>query len=139
MDRSFSMNVREFVDQCNRLNDIALELEISGNVDNMSMEVEKELQLFRILQEAVSNIRKHSQASQASILLEKTETKLTMTISDNGVGFDPIQVGLERGGHFGLQIMYERAHEIGAQIELKSNPGFGTQVIVMMDLQEPQE
>jgi signal transduction histidine kinase len=136
IDRGFTANVRDFVDQCNRLDDLALELEISSSVDTLNMEVEKELQLIRILQEAVSNIRKHSQASEAYIRLEKNATHLIMTISDNGVGFDPVRTGLERGGHFGLQIMFERAREIGAHIEIKSNPGSGTQVIATMELQE---
>jgi len=137
VDSGFAANVREFVDQCNRLNDLlTLELEISNDVDVLSMDAEKELQLFRILQEAVSNIRKHSQASEAMIRLEKNETQLTMIISDNGVGFNPVQIGLEREGHFGLQIMFERAHAIDAHIEIKSNPGSTTQIIVAMDLQE---
>lgn len=134
VDRGFSTNVRDFVDQCNRLDDLALELEISSAVSTLNMEVEKELQLFRVLQEAVSNIRKHSRASEASVSLKIKETQLVMIISDNGVGFDPVKTGVERGGHFGLQIMFERAHEIGAHIEIKSNPGSGTQVIVTMDL-----
>lgn len=134
IDRGFSVNVREFIDQCNRLEDLMLELNISGDVDTLALDVEKELQLFRILQEAVSNIRKHSKSSEASVSLKKRENQLIMTISDDGVGFDPMQTGLERGGHFGLQIMFERAREIGAHIEIKSNPGSGTQVIVAMDL-----
>jgi signal transduction histidine kinase len=136
VDKGLLVNVREFIDQCNRLNDRTLELEISSDSDSLEMEVEKELQLFRILQEAVSNIRKHSMASRASVRLEKNESQMIMTISDNGVGFDPVQTGLERGGHFGLLIMFERAREIGAHIEIKSNPGSGTQVIVVMNLQE---
>jgi signal transduction histidine kinase len=128
--------VREFVDQCNRLGDLMLRLETSGDMDSLTMKIEEELHLFRILQEAVSNIRKHSMSPEASIYLKKEEAQLIMTISDNGVGFDPVQTGLERGGHFGLQIMFERAREIGAHIEIKSNPGFGTQITVNMDLQE---
>ena len=137
IDSGFSVSVREFIDQCNRLDDVMLELEISSDVDALTLDVEKELQLFRILQEAVSNIRKHSRSSEASVSLNKKENQLIMIISDNGVGFDPVQTGLERGGHFGLQIMFERAREIDARIEIKSNPGSGTQVIVIMDLQEP--
>lgn len=137
IDSGFSVSVREFIDQCNRLNDLMLKLEISSDIDTLTMDVEKELQLFRILQEAVSNIRKHSRSSEASVSLNKKENQLIMIISDNGVGFDPVQTGLERGGHFGLQIMFERAREIDAHIEIKSNPGSGTQVIVIMDLQEP--
>jgi signal transduction histidine kinase len=139
VDRGFANNVRDFIEQCNRLDDLALELEISKDVDVLNMGVEKELQLFRILQEAVSNIRKHSNASDASVRLEKNESQMIMIISDNGVGFDPVETGLDRGGHFGLRIMFERAREIGAHVEIKSNPGSGTQVIVTMDLQELQK
>ena len=57
-----------------------------------------------------------------------------MTITDNGVGFDPVQTGLARVGHFGLQIMFERAHEIGAHIEINSTPGHGTRVIVAIEV-----
>jgi len=137
IDRGFSVNVREFIDQCNRLEDLMMELDISNDVDNLTLDVEKELQLFRILQEAVSNIRKHSRSSEASVSLKTKENQLIMIISDNGVGFDPMETGLERKGHFGLRIMFERAREVGAHIEIKSNPGSGTQVIVTMDLQEP--
>ena len=135
VDRGFSANVRDFVDQCNRLDDnLGLELDISDGMDALTMEPEKELQLFRILQEAVSNIRKHSMASEATIRLKKNESQLIMLVSDNGVGFDPVKAGVERGGHFGLRIMFDRAREVGAYVEIKSNPGAGTQIIVSMDL-----
>jgi signal transduction histidine kinase len=134
IDRGFANNVRDFIEQCNRLDDLSLELEISPAVDELEMEIAIELQLFRILQEAVSNIRKHSRASEASIHLGKNEGSLTMAIFDNGVGFDPVQTGLERGGHFGLQIMFERAREIGAHVEIRSNPGAGTQITVTMNV-----
>jgi signal transduction histidine kinase len=137
IDSGFAVNVREFIDQCNRLNELMLELEISNDVDALTMNVETELQLFRILQEAVSNIRKHSKSSEASVSLKKKDNQLIMIISDNGVGFDPMETGLERKGHFGLRIMFERAREVGAHIEIKSNPGSGTQVIITLDLQEP--
>jgi signal transduction histidine kinase len=136
VDKGFANNVREFIDQCNRLDDLALELEISKEVDNLELDVEKELQLFRILQEAVSNIRKHSMASEATIRLEMNKDQFVLTISDNGVGFDPVKTGVERAGHFGLRIMFERAREVGANVEIKSNPGLGTRVIVTLNIQE---
>ena len=71
IDSGFSLSVREFIDECNRLNDLMFELEISSDIDTLTMDVEKELQLFRILQEAVSNIRKHSRSSEASVSLKK--------------------------------------------------------------------
>ena len=130
LEQGLVQGVREFVDQCNRLDDLALELELSGDLDSVKLEQEQALQLFRILQEAVSNVRKHSRATEASISLMRMGDRLEMSVRDNGVGFDPFLTGLERRGHFGMQIMVERAHAIGAQIEIKSSPGQGTQVIV---------
>ena len=134
VDRGLAKNVREFVEQCNRLDELWLELEISSAVEDLNLGTEKELQLLRILQEAVSNVRKHSMATEVSIRLEKKLNQAMLTITDNGVGFDPVQTGLARVGHFGLQIMFERAYEIGAHIEIKSTPGHGTQVIVAIDI-----
>jgi signal transduction histidine kinase len=127
-------SVREFVDQCNRLDDLPLELEVVGDMESLNLDHETALQLLRILQEAVSNIRKHSQATEASIRLEKQPDNLAMNIRDNGIGFDPFLSGLERKGHFGMRIMVERAHAIGAQIEIKSAPRQGAQVIVTLAL-----
>jgi signal transduction histidine kinase len=134
VEQGLVASAREFVDQCNRLDDLPLELEIVGEVEAAQLKNEQALQLFRILQEAVSNVRRHSRATEASIRLERKDGKLEMTIRDNGIGFDPFLTGLERKGHFGMQIMVERAHAIGAQIEIKSSPGRGTQVIVAFDV-----
>lgn len=136
IDRGLISSVREFVEQCNRIDDLALELEIVGEAESAPLSEESALQLFRILQEAVSNVRKHARAAEASIRFQRQDDRLTMTIRDNGVGFDPLLTGLERRGRFGLQIMVERAHAIGARIEIKSAPGQGAQVIVDLALQE---
>ncbi|MEW5939483.1 MAG: sensor histidine kinase [Chloroflexota bacterium] len=125
-------SVREFVDQCNRLDDLPIELELGAGLESVRLKNEQALQLFRILQEAVSNVRRHSRATEAGIRLAHSDGRLELVVRDNGVGFDPFLAGLERRGHFGMQIMVERAHAIGAQIEIKSSPGQGTQVIVTL-------
>ncbi len=134
IEKGLVYNVREFIDQCNRLDDMVVELYLLGDVKEPNLDSEKKLQLLRILQEAVSNIRKHARASEASVRLEVASRKLSMTISDNGVGFDPLQVRLEKTGHFGLQIIFERAHEIGARAEIKSAPFQGTTITIAMDI-----
>lgn len=85
--------------------------------------------LFRIAQEALNNVEKHARASRASIHLEYRPNKAVMLrVSDNGRGFDPKR---DRAHQLGLDIMCERAREIGAVLTIESQPGQGTQVVAM--------
>lgn len=81
---------------------------------------------YRIAQEALNNITKHAQARQVSINLLCHPKQLTLTIIDDGQGFNPQQVAV---GHFGLQIMRERAAAIGASLAIDSEPGRGTKIV----------
>jgi signal transduction histidine kinase len=136
VDKGFLHNVSEFVDYCNRLDDLVIEMEVLGNLNDLHLGAETELQLIRILQESVSNIRKHARATEALVRLEVQPEQFVMKVSDNGVGFNLLETGMDHVGHFGLQIIVERAREIGAQAEIKSAPNEGTQVIITMNLSE---
>jgi signal transduction histidine kinase len=85
--------------------------------------------LFRITQEAMQNIAKHSRATSVHLRLESRESTLRLEITDNGVGFDAAQ---EFPGHLGLQSMRERASAVGGELALTSDPGEGTRVAVMI-------
>lgn len=89
-----------------------------------------ELGLFRIAQEALNNVAKHAQASKVEIMLKDEGNDILMTVSDDGVGFDPRTVPTEQDQHWGLSIMRERASVIGASFTIKSLPGQGTKVIL---------
>lgn len=78
------------------------------------------LQILHILQEALSNVRKHANASAVAVSLQGDGEGLTVTLRDNGRGFDPSRVVEEGGSHVGISIMRERAHRIGARFELNS-------------------
>lgn len=93
---------------------------------------ETELVLFRIAQEALRNVWRHSQASRAEVTIEFSDTKLDIVISDNGRGFElPQRLGdLASTGKLGLAGMQERARLIGATLMLQSESGVGTTVIV---------
>jgi signal transduction histidine kinase len=88
---------------------------------------EVKIALYRIAQEALNNVAKHSGASQASVHLTCQVDLVKMTISDNGKGFESQGV---KGQSLGLGIMAERAKEIQAQISLDSLPGEGTTISV---------
>jgi len=82
--------------------------------------------LYRITQEALNNVVKHAKATQALVTLQLNE-KVTLSIADNGSGFDPARVPPD---HLGLKIMCERAEALGAEFSIYSEPGEGTQVCV---------
>jgi signal transduction histidine kinase len=86
--------------------------------------------LYRIAQEALNNVVKHAKASHAVVTLRLGDT-VRLTVSDDGAGFDP---GAVTADHLGLHIMRERAEAIGAQLSVYSEPGEGTQVLVLWDV-----
>jgi len=93
---------------------------------------ETELTLFRIVQEALRNVWKHSEASRAWVAVEFGDDKTVLTITDNGKGFEqPEKIeDLAGGGKLGLAGMQERAQLIGGRLMLQSEPGKGTTVTV---------
>jgi signal transduction histidine kinase len=88
-----------------------------------------QLQLFRIIQEAVSNTVKHSRASSASIRVRESRRSVEIEISDDGRGFD---LGLSDFSGLGLSGMRDRASLIGARLSVHSQPGSGTRVRVWL-------
>ncbi len=95
-----------------------------------------ELNLYRIIQEALGNIEKHSRATKVSLRVARQASKLCATISDNGCGFDPGAPRSRRGkaGGMGLVDMRERAALLGGGCQLRSLPGSGTEISVEMPL-----
>lgn len=84
--------------------------------------------LYRVAQEAISNVRRHAQASRIDVLLENRDGGWMVRVEDDGVGFEATGVSLERPGHLGLIGMRERVETSGGRIEIVSRPGSGTSV-----------
>jgi two-component system sensor histidine kinase UhpB len=84
--------------------------------------------LFRIAQEALTNVGKHAQATQANVSLETDGETTRMTVIDDGVGFDAAESDGSPG--WGLLTMSERAEAVGGQCRVESRPGQGTRVVV---------
>jgi len=89
---------------------------------------EAHLALYRIAQEAMNNITKHAEASRLALNLSCDAKTATLSIEDNGHGFDHRQVS---GKHMGLNIMQERAESIGADLKIESRPQAGTTITVI--------
>ena len=95
--------------------------------------------LYRIAQEALTNITRHAQAHHIALALRQEGETLLLAVCDDGVGFDPEQLGRHTGaaggeGHYGLVGMGERARLLGATLSLESAPGEGTRVEVRAPL-----
>jgi signal transduction histidine kinase len=92
------------------------------------------VQLVRIVQEALANVRKHAGApDQVSVALQVENGQLHLAVIDNGDGFDP-DTRVPANRHFGLQVMRSRAEHIGGQFAVRAAPGQGTRVEVCVPL-----
>lgn len=113
---------------------IEVSLKFSNVPDRLSSAIE--LNLYRIIQEALTNIQKHAQASHVEIHVTKKKSSLELTIKDNGIGFDSLLRANpskpEEG--FGLISMRERAASLRGALEIKSAPGHGTEIFVRVPI-----
>jgi signal transduction histidine kinase len=93
--------------------------------------------LFRIVQEGLRNLKKHSGCAKAQVRLRRVGEKLVVSVSDEGVGFDVRKVGEKEG--LGVRSMEERAHLLGGQFKFHSEPGKGTRIEAWVPLQSKSE
>ncbi len=89
------------------------------------------IQILHIVQESLSNVRKHAAASQVEVSIERGEN-CVITVRDNGRGFDPAATDLDGEIHVGINIMRERAHRIGGRFDIQSRLGEGTTVTLSL-------
>jgi signal transduction histidine kinase len=112
-------------------NSVVVTFQIQGDEQRLSDKIE--LALYRITQEALSNTRKHSQATQVTIELAFSPEGVTLTIQDNGCGFDPPELQtLPISGHYGLVGIRERTQLIEANLQINSQKGEGTRIKVQV-------
>jgi len=122
-------SLQTVVDKFQRQSGIAVKIE--ADHDGAPFPREHQLQLLFIVQEALSNVRKHAGATQVWLRLADGEDFM-LSITDNGSGFDPRAVATQDEAHVGINIMRERAQRIDAQLQLKSAPGAGTEVVLRL-------
>jgi signal transduction histidine kinase len=115
--------------------DVEVRLEQPQSIGRLAPDVE--LGAYRIVQEALNNALQHAQAQQVIIHVESRAHTLSLTVVDDGVGFDlPDQPdALTQGGHFGLIGMLERAAQLGGSLRVESAPGQGTRIHVRLPAQ----
>ncbi|MCI0478581.1 MAG: GAF domain-containing sensor histidine kinase [Anaerolineales bacterium] len=124
--------LQEFLHRYQRAWGITCELRIPENMP-AHFTPSIEIQLLRIIQEALTNVRRHARAQHAWIRFEPDEKGAIVVIEDDGCGFDPIQPRTEQ---FGLTTMRERAESVGGRLEIESASGQGTRIRVLLPRRE---
>jgi two-component system sensor histidine kinase UhpB len=115
------------VDEVNKQEGIHAAITVLGMERRLPRETE--LVLYRIGQEALSNINRHAEASEVKVTLRRDGKFCVLHVADNGVGFDPAQVDQRDGRGLGLIGMRERVAMVGGELEVTSRPGAGTTIL----------
>ncbi len=100
-------------------------------LENVRLAPAVEIALYRIVQEALTNVVKHAEAKTVSVLLQARGESLLLIVEDDGRGFEvPDVMDPDSGKHFGLMGMHERVGLLGGKLTIESTPGAGTTVYV---------
>ncbi|MFC1924344.1 PAS domain S-box protein [Chloroflexota bacterium] len=126
--------VKWLIDELKVVSGMSVDLKVIGPERRFNPEAE--LVLFRIVQEALANVRRHAEASEVHIILEFADDQTSVTISDNGRGFQmPKALGeMSHLGKLGLIGMEERARLISGKLTVKSEVGVGTNITIVVPL-----
>lgn len=114
---------------------VKTEFEVEG-IEHIRLAPEMEINLYRIVQEALTNVARHAKASQVSVTMQTLAGSLVITIEDDGQGFNVERA--RKSGRLGLFGMQERATLLGGMLHLESTPGKGTAVYVEIPLPETE-
>jgi signal transduction histidine kinase len=116
--------LRKHVDVLQRVHGHAVELHVEGDGE---ADGARAAELLRIAQEALQNALRHAHARRVDVSLQAQNGRLRLTVTDDGVGFDPAEPGL-RSRRLGLTSMEERARALGGTLTIESEPGAGTTI-----------
>jgi len=127
-DLGLSSALRWYAKSLQERVDLHIQVEISGQEHSIPSPVKTTL--FRIVQEALTNVVKHAQAKFARVVLTYSDTSVQVRITDDGKGFDMVSTGSSERISWGLKGMEERASLLGGKVKIHSEPHHGTEVEV---------
>ena len=124
--------LREYVYDFGARHDMEAEFQVPLGQESIVLLPHQEVQLTRIVQEALNNVRKHARASEVHMALVPNGRSMKLLIEDDGRGFDVAQMQ-SREGRYGLSTMRERAELLGGSLKVRSRPGQGTTITVEIE------
>ena len=127
-EKNLTGALQSYLDQWSLQNKIEVTFEAGSSAQ---LSFNQELALFRFAQEALANIARHSQASQAKVSLKQQGNTLQLAVADNGRGFSP---SADWNPGFGLTSMQDRLAALGGSVDVQSSPGAGTRVLASLPL-----
>jgi signal transduction histidine kinase len=127
-DLGLILSLREMAEAAAERSNLSLDLNLPVRID---VQPEVEQGLYRIAEQAITNVTQHASASHLGLKLMTDGGRLTLSISDDGRGFNPGE--MKEVGRFGLRGMRERAEIIGGKLEIMSQPSHGTTVQLTME------
>ncbi len=134
-DLGLAATLRWYVDR--QVRRAGLTIHLADHLDTRRLPPGLETVCFRVVQEALTNAVRHARARQVWIGLDREQSRITLTVRDDGIGFDPCQARQRalRGTSCGLLGMQERVEALGGQLRLEAAPGAGTTVQVCLPVE----
>ena len=130
-DRTLEDVLSEFLNQWKEQSGVSTHMAIDADLHLLTS---VELQIVRIIQESLTNVRKHARATNVHLEVQKADGQFVVRISDDGLGFNPDVTTRGEFPRFGLTTMRERAASIGGSLDIESTPGRGTTIRFAMPL-----
>jgi two-component system, NarL family, nitrate/nitrite sensor histidine kinase NarX len=127
----FLPTLAELLHEFSEQHNLPVKLETDG-AEQLRLAPASEVQVIRIVQEVLTNIRKHAQARHIRVSATRRDGRLRLSVEDDGRGFDPAKAVGPNGLHFGLQGMRERAERLEGTLEIVTAPDKGTRVTVTL-------
>ena len=118
----------ELTTQWSSRSGVPVDLQTVG-IEEGRLPEEVETAVYRVVQEALTNVAKHAEASQVSVVVSRRQDHVTAIVEDDGHGFEPEAVSQ---GRLGLVGMRERVEQVGGQLDIESSPGHGTTILVRL-------
>ncbi|MDH4190554.1 MAG: GAF domain-containing protein [Betaproteobacteria bacterium] len=122
--RGLSAALRDLIERVGERS--TLRTEFINRAQDLALTPEQEVQVFHIVQEAMTNAQRHARASEIRLIIDRDGEYARLGIEDDGTGFDAARDG--EPGHFGLSIMRERAARLGGELTVRSQSGSGTRI-----------
>jgi two-component system nitrate/nitrite sensor histidine kinase NarX len=123
---SFLTAMRDYVEEFGRSNNIETELRVENGSGPIRFPMLVEVHLQRVIQEALTNVRRHAGASRVNVHFKQNASEWILSVCDDGVGFDIDRLPELRQRSFGLVTMQERMQSVGGTLTVTSKPGLGT-------------